>query len=68
MSLMESLGAWICRWRGAHKWGRAITMPDSLWAALGRPEPRPHNKVCQRCGLVRPIKPRTRKPKVEGAE
>ena len=67
MSLMESLGAWICRWRGAHKWGRAVVDYKSAkpiqYAVYDAPI-----KTCQRCGATRPIKPRARKAKVEGGK
>lgn len=58
---MNLIGKAVCAWKGKHKFGKPVAMPDSLWQAIGSPDPRPRNKVCQRCGLIVPVKARKRK-------
>lgn len=69
---MTLIGKLICaarkllRVKKVHKFGKPITMPDSLWQALGSPDPRPRNKVCTTCGLIKSVKPR--KPRKQETE
>lgn len=70
MSLMDMVGAIVCRWKGAHKWTRPQKLTVERARLAGAMNVIEH-KLCDRCGATRPVKPRARKANVaiaEGAE
>lgn len=60
-TLLELIGAVVCRWNGKHKWvRRELDSDGNVWS---RDETLRHGpgKLCTRCGITKPVRARKAK-------
>jgi len=69
-TMMELLGAMVCRWNGKHMDKRRKAKPSEYVMFYGESSDavRRFVNVCQRCSTVRPVRARKAKQSTEGAK